>query len=60
MTAAKTIEILEILEESKLGQGMNETEKVIYLMPIAFELARIFERDQNSMPMKGGQIQIQN
>lgn len=47
MSTSETIKILEVLEDSKLGKKMNDQQKVIYLIPIAFELTRIMEKESS-------------
>ena len=54
MTSSRSIEFLEILENSELGKKMNESEKVVYLIPIAFELARVMEEEMIVQYEKGG------
>ena len=43
MCSALTIEILEVLESSEIGSNMSEKDKTIHLVPLAFELTRIYE-----------------
>lgn len=40
MKIVETIQILEVLENSKLAKNMSESEKTEYLVPIAFELSK--------------------